>query len=137
MKHLISMLTCAALLSACDCSTCDVDTAKTTDTAAAPAEITPVASAPISTQWSFSVKGMHCGGCANSLTQVLNECDGVMTASVSFDDSMAIVNVRSKDALDCAVAVSKELGYDTGAPEEVMWDTQPADDGDVAGAPAT
>ena len=135
MKHVISMLTCAALLTGCDCSTCDVDTAKTADTVPAAVTIEPVSAQPTSTAWSFSVKGMHCGGCANSLRQVINECNGVMTASVSYDDSSATVNVRSKDALECALAVSKELGYETGDPEELVWDTQPAD-GDDAGEAA-
>ena len=133
MKHLLmSLMTISSLtlLAACDCASCTVDTSK--DAAAAPgATSTVITPASLSTEYSFSVKGMHCNGCANSLTQVINECDGVMTVAVSFDDSTAVVNVRDANALDCAIAGAKELGYETGTPEAVVWDT--ADDTDTAG----
>jgi len=135
MKHLfISMTAVLSLtaLTACDCTSCNVDKAKDAEaTAAAPAAARVVTPASLSTEYAFSVKGMHCNGCANSLTKVINECDGVMTVAVSFEDSTATVNVRDADALDCAIAGAKELGYETGTPETVVWDT--ADDTDTAG----
>ena len=135
MKHLLISLTAVFLLTAltaCDCASCTVDKAKDAEaTAAAPVTTRVVTPASLSTEYAFSVKGMHCNGCANSLTQVINECDGVMTVAVSFEESIATVNVRNTDALDCAVAGAKELGYETGAPEAVVWDT--ADDSDAAG----
>ena len=127
MKHLFISLTAVLSLTAlvaCDCASCTVDKAKDAEaTAVAPAPARVVTPASLSTEYAFSVKGMHCNGCANSLTQVINECDGVMTVAVSFKDSTATINVRDTDALDCAIAGAKELGYETGTPEAVVWDT--------------
>ncbi len=111
-----SFIALSLLLAGCNCDSCTTDAAEqtgSTETASAPAQvqITPVV---LSKEYAFSVTGMHCGGCANSLRTVINECAGVMTAAVSYDQSEAVVNVRDDDALTCAMNVAKELGYEVG-----------------------
>jgi copper chaperone CopZ len=118
---LLSILSVAALaLSACDCALCTTET-DGDSTAAAAVQASPVVITPASTsrEFAFSVKGMHCGNCANSLTKAINNCDGVLTVNVSFADSRAVVNLRNADDLDCALAAAHGLNYVTGTPEAI------------------
>lgn len=42
---------------------------------------------------SLSIEGMHCDGCSNRLTKVLQGLDGVTSASVSFETKKAELEI--------------------------------------------
>lgn len=42
---------------------------------------------------SLNVKGMHCEGCSNRLTNVLQGLDGVNSANVSFENKKAELEI--------------------------------------------
>ena len=39
----------------------------------------------------LKIEGMHCTGCSSRLEKVLNNTDGVESATVSFEDKQAII----------------------------------------------
>ncbi len=39
----------------------------------------------------LNIKGMHCTGCSNRLEKVLNNLEGVESASVSFEEAKAFI----------------------------------------------
>lgn len=43
------------------------------------------------TKKKLNITGMHCNGCADRITKVLNELNGVRSAEVSLDDGQAVV----------------------------------------------
>ena len=126
---LLSILSAAVVsMSACDCASCTTKTEGASTPAVTPAASPAQASAVVITpasnshEFAFSVKGMHCGNCANNLAKAINGCDGVLTANVSFEDSRAIVNLRNADDLDCALAAAHGLNYETGTPQAFAAD---------------
>ncbi len=65
------------------------------------------------------VEGMSCGSCAARIKKNLVGIDGVLAASVSFDDKSAIIqyDVRKLEPNRLASAISG-LGFKTGTPIE-------------------
>jgi copper chaperone CopZ len=53
----------------------------------------------------FSVKGMHCDGCVNTITQAVSAMDGVLACEVSLDDERATITVN--DAALAAAIIEK------------------------------
>lgn len=60
----------------------------------------------------FSIDGMSCSGCANSITAALNARDGVSKVKVDFDTRKALVQYDEKKISEEQIlTVLKELGY--------------------------
>lgn len=48
------------------------------------------------TKEKLTVTGMHCSGCADRVSNVLNDLEGVRSAEVSLDDEQAVVSYDSE-----------------------------------------
>jgi copper chaperone len=59
----------------------------------------------------FSVTGMSCDHCVNSITNALKELDGVSDVRVSLADKSAIVNGSLIDTAKVIAAIEEE-GYE-------------------------
>ncbi|MCY2996279.1 MAG: heavy metal-associated domain-containing protein [Planctomycetota bacterium] len=61
----------------------------------------------------FTVRGMHCDGCAKAITEAVQAVPGVQSVEVSFEDKRAVI-VPTKDGFDqeAALAVIKKMGYE-------------------------
>jgi len=57
----------------------------------------------------FNVEGMHCGGCASRVTQVVHAIDP--TARVQVDLARKTVSVDSTAERDALIAAFREAGY--------------------------
>ena len=58
-----------------------------------------------------AIEGMHCTACAASISATLQNCDGIQSADVSFDDANATIMADNANALQQAVQVAREMGY--------------------------
>ncbi|MFK7961642.1 MAG: heavy-metal-associated domain-containing protein [Phycisphaerales bacterium] len=70
--------------------------------------VTPVV--PTMQTWTFEVDGMHCGGCANTLSGLIAGVPGVEACDVTFDDGRAVVQAMP-DSADAVKAVIAGQGY--------------------------
>jgi len=60
----------------------------------------------------FSIEGMHCGSCAALIKETLEETEGVVQATVSFDDKIAFVEYDpNKLETNDVQEIVSELGY--------------------------
>lgn len=58
------------------------------------------------------IKGMHCSGCADRVSTVLNELQGVRSAEVSLDEEQAVVEFDSnKTGFDRMKEAIEKAGY--------------------------
>lgn len=59
------------------------------------------------------VEGMHCGNCANSLTTVLRNTDGVVAADVVFESKEARIRFdETRISKEDLIALVEELGFE-------------------------
>lgn len=86
----------------------DAATASTSTSEVVPAASTTADGVAVN----FSVKGMHCGGCAAGVKQTLVKMDGVLEADVSFDDSKAVVKLKDASMTDDILKAIRDLGYE-------------------------
>ena len=59
----------------------------------------------------LKIEGMHCTGCSSRLEKVLNNTDGVESATVSFEKKQAIITYK-KSQTD--IEQIKQIIQDTG-----------------------
>lgn len=61
----------------------------------------------------FTVRGMHCEGCAQAITEAVQAVPGVKSAEVSFADQRAVI-VPTKGGFDpeAVLATIKKMGYE-------------------------
>jgi copper chaperone CopZ len=61
----------------------------------------------------FAVRGMHCDGCAQAITEAVQAVPGVKSVEVSFADKRAVI-VPTKAEFDpeAVLAVIKKMGYE-------------------------
>lgn len=59
----------------------------------------------------FKIEGMHCEGCSNRLTKVLNSLDGIVNASVSLEKKEANIEF---DETKVSIKEIKEVIEDAG-----------------------
>ena len=61
----------------------------------------------------FAVRGMHCDGCAQAITDAVQAVPGVKSAEVSFADKRAVI-VPTKSGFDpeAVLAAIKKMGYE-------------------------
>lgn len=59
----------------------------------------------------FHVTGMTCGGCATSLEGALSTVEGILNASVSYDESLAKVTLEAGVEADVVIQAAKAKGY--------------------------
>ena len=64
----------------------------------------------------FNIDGMTCGGCVKSVTKVLNDLDGVRSATVSLENKNAQVEFdEGKIQMAQLVEAVEDAGYDARA----------------------
>ena len=64
----------------------------------------------------FNIDGMTCGGCVKSVTKVLNDLDGVHSATVSLENKNAQVEFdEGKIQMAQLVEAVEDAGYDARA----------------------
>lgn len=64
----------------------------------------------------LNIDGMTCGGCVKSVTKVLNDLDGVRSATVSLENKNAQVEFdESKIQIAQLVEAVEDAGFDTRA----------------------
>ena len=60
----------------------------------------------------LNIEGMHCTGCSNRLTKVLNNIDGIERAEVSFETKKATIKYdESKVSVETIKAEIEEAGF--------------------------
>lgn len=60
----------------------------------------------------LNIEGMHCTGCSNRLTKVLNNIDGIESAEVSFETKKATIKYDgSKVSVETIKAEIEEAGF--------------------------
>jgi copper chaperone CopZ len=61
---------------------------------------------------SLSIKGMVCNGCAESITEAINETPGVISGKVSLEDSTATITFDSSLVnTDLLLSAVEKTGY--------------------------
>ena len=60
----------------------------------------------------LNIKGMHCGGCVKSVTQVLTELDGVQSADVQLEGKANITFDENRVNVAQLIEVIEDAGYD-------------------------
>ena len=61
----------------------------------------------------FTIKGMHCDGCAGGLTAELKQTPGVVTAAVTFSNKLAVVAYDTNQVSPAQLTkVIKEAGFE-------------------------
>ena len=64
----------------------------------------------------LNIDGMTCGGCVKSVTKVLNDLDGVHSATVSLENKNAEVEFdEGKTQIAQLVEAVEDAGFDTRA----------------------
>ena len=64
----------------------------------------------------FAIEGMHCQGCADSISTALTAIPGVQSARVSFADKRAVVLASESDVpTDKILAAITAVGYEARA----------------------
>jgi copper chaperone CopZ len=120
MKKLLSLVAAGLLLPAAALA-CEGAPACGSHAAANPSADTPFAAAPAqvadTTRVTIPVEGMSCGSCAARLSRVLQELEGVTSATVSFEKKQAVVVLEGKDASpERVVQTLTEMGFKAGTP---------------------
>jgi copper chaperone CopZ len=59
----------------------------------------------------FTIEGMHCTGCAQSIEAAVGNVEGVQSAAVSFDDKQAVVQCTPQVSDDQIIAAVTATGY--------------------------
>ena len=60
----------------------------------------------------INIKGMDCGGCANSVTDKLKSLEGVTSVAVSLEDAQAIIDHADSLSISEINGAIEELGFD-------------------------
>lgn len=106
---------------------CEGKPAPEASTAQAPApapveSVTPAppADAPVIRTASLRVlvTGMHCGGCASTVESTLAAREDVAACRVSFEESLAEVELREGASVPEILAAIRELGYEVETTDE-------------------
>jgi len=64
------------------------------------------------TKKAFDIEGMHCNSCASGIQLVLQNTDGVLNASASYDSKKGEVEFdEEKTNIDTIVKAIDQLGY--------------------------
>ena len=113
------VLTLAGFLVACDGG-------GSASTAEAPKVVIPAAYTK-----SFSVKGMHCDGCAKTVAKKVKAVEGVADCTVDLQGERATVGMDDAKRTQAVIDVVKKLGYevepiDENAPAPSTEPTAPA-----------
>ena len=113
------VLTLAGFLVACDGG-------GSASTAEAPKVVIPAAYTK-----SFSVKGMHCDGCAKTVAKKVKAVEGVADCTVDLQGERATVGMDDAKRTQAVIDVVKKLGYevepiDESAPAPSTEPTAPA-----------
>ena len=114
LTHAVVLLALAASLVACDGG-------GTASTAEAPKVVIPAAYTK-----SFSVKGMHCDGCAKTVAKKVKAVEGVADCTVDLQGERATVGMDDAARTQAVIDVVKKLGYEV----------EPIDDSAPTAAPA-
>jgi len=72
----------------------------------------PKAAIPVAYTKSFSVKGMHCEGCAKTVAKKVKALDGVAECSVNLEGERATVSMDDAKRTQSVIDVMKKLGYE-------------------------
>jgi copper chaperone CopZ len=59
----------------------------------------------------LKIAGMHCNGCAMSVTRALKKVTGVVSAEVHLSSNTAVVEAGEDVTLDALTAAVKKAGY--------------------------
>lgn len=60
----------------------------------------------------ITVTGMHCSGCSERVSKVLNELQGVRSADVSLEDEQATIQFdQDQTGIDKMMAAIEKAGY--------------------------
>ena len=59
----------------------------------------------------LKITGMHCNGCALSVTRALKKVDGVLNAEVHLPSSTAVVETSDAVTLESLTQAVKKAGY--------------------------
>ena len=108
--HAVVVLALAASLVACD--------GGGTASSAEPQK----AAIPVAYTKSFSVKGMHCDGCAKTVAKKVKAVEGVADCTVDLQGERATVGMDDAKRTQAVIDVVKKLGYEV----EPMDDAAPA-----------
>jgi copper chaperone CopZ len=114
LTPVIVVLATAASLVACDGG-------GAASTAEAPKAVIPAAYTT-----TFSVKGMHCDGCAKTVAKKVKAVEGVADCTVDLQGERAIVGMDDAKRTQAVIDVVKKLGYEV----------EPIDESAPAAAPA-
>ena len=117
--RVVVVLALAASLVACDGG-------GSASTAEAPKVVIPAAYTK-----SFSVKGMHCDGCAKTVAKKVKAVEGVADCTVDLQGERATVGMDDAKRTQAVIDVVKKLGYevepiDENAPAPSIEPTAPA-----------
>jgi copper chaperone CopZ len=82
---------------------------------------------------SFSVKGMHCDGCAKTVAKKVKAVEGVAECTVDLQGERATVGMDDAKRTQAVIDVVKKLGYEV----EPIDDAAPAEPAAPATTPAT
>lgn len=132
----LALAAAAGLMMGCEQMNGGEDDANADDATAA-AEMNDIM--PASTQAegivvNYSVKGMHCGGCAAGVKQTLAKIDGVIGADVSYEESKAVITMRDESMTDDVRKAIEEMGYEVSLASSETDEAAPASTEDAAEA---
>lgn len=100
LSHAVVVLALAASLVACD--------GGGTASSAEPQK----AAIPVAYTKSFSVKGMHCDGCAKTVAKKVKALDGIAECTVDLQGERATVGMDDAKRTQSVIDVVKKLGYE-------------------------
>lgn len=60
----------------------------------------------------YTVTGMHCGGCAQTIATNVAKLDGVTSCEASYEQSSAVVHVSDPALAEQVAATIADLGYE-------------------------
>lgn len=114
-----------------------------------PSAEAPKAVIPAAYTTTFSVKGMHCDGCAKTVAKKVKAVEGVADCTVDLQGERAIVGMDDAKRTQAVIDVVKKLGYEVepivpsapasepAAPASPTAPTAPAAEPSAPAAPAT
>lgn len=59
----------------------------------------------------LKITGMHCSGCAMTVTRALKKVNGVLNAEVHLPSNTAVVEAGEEVSLDALTAAVEKVGY--------------------------
>jgi len=101
----------------------------------------PKAVVPAAYTKSFSVKGMHCDGCANTVAKKVKAVDGVADCTVDLEGKRATVAMDDAKRTQSVIDAVKKLGYEVEPIDDALPAAtpvaEPAAEPAAPAAPAT